>query len=190
MNEVAMIRSDELLKASRSGVQIEQMDSKLEAFVRKKATSLENSEYQLWKIWFEWLDQEIPEDVSISYNRVYSQKGLEQEISEMNQILGLLEQYKTKFGSSEGVQAPEYATQEQAEAEAQRLGGSGSHSHVKADGSTIFMPFPTHEQYERAVQSQTGVNPNDETGFEEEVKEQLKERMKQLIDGSYSSNSL
>lgn len=190
MNEVAMIRSDELLKASRSGVQIEQMDSKLEAFVRKKATSLENSEYQLWKIWFEWLDQEMPEDLSISYSRVYSQKGLDQEISEMNQILGLLEQYKTKFGSSESVQAPEYATQEQAEAEAQRLGGSGFHSHMKADGSEIFMPFPTHEQYERAVQSQTGVNPNDETGFEEEVKEQLKERMKQLIDGSYSSNSL
>ena len=54
MNEVAMIRSEELIKASRSGAQIEQYDSKLEAFIRKKATSLEQAEFNLWKIWYDW----------------------------------------------------------------------------------------------------------------------------------------
>ena len=37
MNAVAMVRLDELIKASRSGVQIEMFDSKLEAMIRRKA---------------------------------------------------------------------------------------------------------------------------------------------------------
>jgi hypothetical protein len=192
MNEVAMVRSDELIKASRSGVQIEQMDSKLEAFVRRKAISLENAEYQMWKLWFDWQEQQMPEDLSISYSRVYTQKGLQQEISEMTQIMSLLDEYSSRYmaGTTTFV-AEKFATQEQAEARAQELGGSGSHSHTEEDGTTIYMPFSSHADYERMLEQQNpGVDYEEDTGFEKEIKEKLRDRMKQLIDGSYSSNSL
>ena len=192
MNEVAMVRSDDLIKASRSGVQIEQMDSKLEAFVRRKAISLENAEYQMWKLWFAWMDKTMPEDLAISYSRVYTQKGLEQEISEMNQLMGLLDDYKNRYmANTTTFVAEKFTTQEQAEARAQELGGSGSHSHTEEDGTTIYMPFSSHLDYERILETQNpGVDYEEDTGFEKEIKEKLRVRMKQLIDGSYSSNSL
>jgi len=121
MNEVAMIRSEELIKASRSGVQIEQYDTKLEAFIRKKATSLENAEYNLWKIWFDWQDQPIPEDLTISYNRLYSQKGLEYEIKEMNTLLDAYERYASVFvDDAEEYTVRDYETEAEAQAEAVR----------------------------------------------------------------------
>ena len=43
-----------------------------------------------------------------------------------------------------------YTTQEEAEARARELGGSGSHSH-NFDGEEVFMPFESHEEYEEAV---------------------------------------
>lgn len=43
-----------------------------------------------------------------------------------------------------------YTTQEEAEARARALGGSGFHTH-EYDGETIYMPFETHEEYEEAV---------------------------------------
>jgi hypothetical protein len=192
MNEVAMVRSDELLKASRSGTQIEQMDSKLDAFVRRKAISLENAEYNLWQMWYEWMETPMPEDLSVSYSRVYTQKGLDQEISEVNKIMGLLENYNNRFMSGATMfTAQEFPTQEQAEARAQQLGGSGSHSHQTAEGETIYMPFTTHAEYEMAMESQNqGVDYEEDTGFEKEIKEQLRERMLQLLQSSSSSNSL
>jgi hypothetical protein len=168
------------------------MDSKLEAFVRRKAISLENAEYQMWKLWFQWQEQDMPEDLSISYSRVYTQKGLEQEISEMTQLMGLLDEYSNRYmaGTTTFV-AEKFATQEQAEARAQELGGSGSHSHTEEDGTTIYMPFSSHADYERILEEQNpGVDYEEDTGFEKEIKEKLRARMKQLIDGSYSSNSL
>ena len=44
-----------------------------------------------------------------------------------------------------------YTTQEEAEARARELGGSGSHSHTY-DGQRIFMPFESHEEYENALE--------------------------------------
>ena len=43
-----------------------------------------------------------------------------------------------------------YTTQQEAEARARELGGSGFHTH-EYDGETIYMPFETHEEYEEAV---------------------------------------
>tara|TARA_R100001163_G_C5067964_1_gene207577 strand:+ start:3000 stop:5219 length:2220 start_codon:yes stop_codon:yes gene_type:complete len=45
-----------------------------------------------------------------------------------------------------------YTTQEEAEARARELGGSGYHTH-EYDGQTIYMPFETHEEYEEAVKN-------------------------------------
>jgi len=186
MNEVAMIRTEEIIKASRSGAQIEQYDSKLEAFIRKKATAMENAEYNLWKMWFDWAEVEMPEDLSISYNRLYSQKGLEHEIKEMSTLLDVYERFNSVFVKAEDEYVTEFATQSEAEAEAQRMGGTGTHSHTKEDGTTIYMPFVTHEEYElrRAMATESDSNMQDE------LKEKLKMRLEQLIESTYSNNSL
>ena len=44
ITQTAMIRSDDLIKRSNSGVQIEMMDDKLNALIRKKASNMENAE--------------------------------------------------------------------------------------------------------------------------------------------------
>jgi len=193
MNQVAMVRSDELIKASRSGVQIEMFDSKLEAMIRRKATAMENAEYNLWKIWFDWMDKPMPEDFSIQYNKSFSQRGLEQEIKELEGIMNMLETYNNKFTT--GVKqfvVEDYPTQEQAEAVAESMGGSGSHSHTREDGLITYMPFATHLEYEMALEK---ANPGtdfeeEDPGFEKELKEKIRERMKALINQTYSSNSL
>jgi hypothetical protein len=191
MNEVAMIRSEELIKASRSGVQIEQYDTKLEAFIRKKATSLENAEYNLWKIWFDWQDQPMPEDLTISYNRLYSQKGLEYEIKEMNTLLDAYERYASVFiGDAEEYTVRDYETEAEAEAEANRLGGTGTHTHTREDGLVTYMPFTTHQEYEMRLEMRTGVNQEETPDFKEKLKEKIKQRLDQLIDSTYSNNSL
>ena len=191
MNEVAMIRSEELIKASRSGAQIEQYDSKLEAFIRKKATALENAEYNLWTIYFDWMDQPMPEDLAISYNRLYSQKGLEHEIKEMNTLLDAYERYNSVFiGDAEEFTAKSFNTEAEAEAEAQRLGGTGTHSHESEDGTTIYMPFTTHEEYELKMEMMSGVDMEETPAFKENLKKKLKERLNQLVESTYSNNSL
>tara|TARA_R100001460_G_scaffold38649_1_gene73164 strand:+ start:1658 stop:3376 length:1719 start_codon:yes stop_codon:yes gene_type:complete len=191
MNQVAMIRSDELIKASRSGVQIEMYDSKLEAFIRKKATALENAEFNLWQIWFDWMDMPMPDDLTISYNRLYSQKGLENEIKEMNTLLDAYERYNSVFvGDTEEFTAKSYSTEAEAEAEAQRLGGTGTHSHEQEDGTIIYMPFTTHDEYELKMEMMSGVDMQEAPKFKEELKNKLQERLSQLIDSTYSSNSL
>ena len=191
MNEVAMIRSEELIKASRSGAQIEQYDSKLEAFIRKKATSLEQAEFNLWKIWYDWQDQAMPEDLTISYNRLYSQKGVEHEIKEMNTLLDAYQRYNAVFqADATEFEAKSYNTPEEAEAEAQRLGGTGIHSHESEDGTTIYMPFTTHQEYEMRMEMMTGMDMQEAPNFKKQLKEKLSKRLQQLIDSTYSNNSL
>ena len=191
MNEIAMIRSEELIKASRSGVQIEQYDSKLEAFIRKKATALENAEYNLWKIWFDWTDSTMPEDLTVSYNRLYSQKGLEHEIKEMNTLLDAYQRYSEVFiGDAEEYTVRDYETEAEAEAEAQRLGGTGTHSHTREDGLVTYMPFATHQEYELRLEMFTGADQEESPDFKEDLKTKLKDRLQQLIDSTYSNNSL
>ena len=185
MNQVAMVRSDELIRASRSGVQIEQYDSKLEAFIRKKAVNLENVEaHQLWPMWFDWMGLPIPEDLSISYNRLYSHKGVENEINELHKLLDVYERFTGMFTNIDVVD--EYATEAQAEARARELGGTGTHSHEQEDGTVIYMPFTTHEEFEMRLRM-AGLQSNDMT---EELQEKIKDRLYQLLESSYSENSL
>jgi len=190
MNQVAMIRSDELIKASRSGVQIEYYDSKLEAFIRKKATSLENVEAnQLWPMWFDWMGLPMPDDLTISYNRLYSQRGLENELKEMDMLIDAYTRYQAVFGADVEYIVEEYPTQEQAEARARELGGSGSHSHEQEDGTVVYMPFATHEEYELVMEMKTGSDA-EEGNFKEDLRDKIKDRLNQLIEGTYSQNSL
>ena len=222
MNQVAMIRSEELIKASRSGVQIEMYDSKLEAFIRKKATSLENVEaHSLWPMWFDWQGLPVPPELAVSYNRLYSNRGLQQEIAEVTSIMNLVSEYEARFVKEEPEEeeyeeeseeyaelddaeaAEVYATQAEAEARAAELGGSGYHTHEE-DGVVIYMPFPDHEQLRAALMASMDLESEDEPDMEsedmdsddseeeflDEMKEKIRARMKQLIDSSFSENSL
>jgi hypothetical protein len=212
MNQVAMIRSEELIKASRSGAQIEMYDSKLEAFIRKKATSLENVEaHGLWPMWFDWQGLPVPQDLTVSYNRLYNNRGLQQEIAEVTSIMNLVSEYETRFAKpeSEEMESEEYAgldalesaevysTQAEAEARAAELGGSGFHTHEE-EGVVIYMPFPQHEQLRAGLMAQMDMESDSsredsdesEEEFLDEMKDKIRARMKQLIDSSFSENSL
>ena len=196
MNQVAMIRSDDLIKASRSGQQIEQYDSKLEAFIRKKATSLEQAEYNMWRIWYDWQDQDMPKELQISYNRLYSNKALEHEIKEMNILIDAYNKYESSFmgGVTEFV-AEHFETPELAQAEAQRLGGDGFHEHELEDGSIVYMPFPSHKEYELRLEILRGSDHEErqainKQGIKEELRDKIAMRLKQLLDSSGSNNSL
>jgi hypothetical protein len=188
MNELAMIRSEELIKASRSGVQLEQYDSKLEAMIRKKATSLENAEANvLWPMWFDWQGINMPDDLTVSYNRLYNQKGLENELQELDKLLLTYERFEKVFGPDNYEDEPaEFATVEEAEAMAKALGGSGTHSHTSEEGITIYMPFETHEEYELRV----AMARSEDADFGPGLKQKIQERLTQLVEGSYTNNSL
>jgi len=188
MNEIAMIRSEELIKASRSGVQLEMYDSKLEAMIRKKATSLENAEANiLWPMWFDWQGLSMPDDLTVSYNRLYNQKGLENELAELDKLLLTYERFEKVFGPDDYEDSPEeFATAEEAEAMANALGGTGTHSHTTEEGVTIYMPFNSHEEYVLRLQ----MVKSEDADFGPGLKERISERLTQLVEGSYTNNSL
>lgn len=187
LSQIAMLRSEDIIKSSRSGEQIEVYDDKLAAQIRRKATNLENAEAKLWDIWFDWTNQAKPEDFSISYNRQYNKKALEHELNEINLSLNVLEKYETMF--SDVVPDEIYQTQAEAEARAVQLGGSGSHSHTQQDGTVIYMPFDTHRQYELALQQTS--NDEDvvvETEFKTEMRDKIRLRLKQLLSATTTDN--
>lgn len=168
LSQIAMLRSEDLVRASRSGAQIEIFDDKLSALIRRKATNLENGEAKLWEIWYDWLNMPIPEGFSISYNRQYNKRALEQELTEVELMMATLKKYEELVEGPEEMESKdeyketytiddtqeEYATPAEAEARAAQLGGSGYHSHMGEDGVEIFMPFATHEQMLTALISE------------------------------------
>ena len=182
LSQIAMLRSEDLIKSSRSGEQIEVYDDKLAAQIRKKATNLENSEAKLWDIWFDWTNQTKPADFNVSYNRQFNKKALEHELSEINMSLNVLEKYDAMF--TEGSAIRDYPTIEEAEAEARRLGGSGYHSHIREDGLETYMPFATHLEYELA----TGERSEADTEFKTEMRDKIRMRLSQLLSASTTNS--
>jgi len=197
MNQLAMIRSDELIKASRSGEQIREYDAKMESFIRKKATNLENAEYNLWKIFFDWTNQQMPEDFSISYNRQYNTRAVEKEIDEISKLINVYEKYDTVFYNDVvRFTAEHFASVQQAEAKAVELGGTGHHQHELEDGTIVYMPFPTHAEYELRLQIANqgtdyeeglAINAQD---LKESLRDQLRQRLEELLNSTSTSNSL
>ena len=183
LSQIAMLRSEDLIKASRSGEQIEVYDDKLSALIRRKATNLENGESKLWDIWFDWTNQQRPADFGISYNRQYNKKALEHELNEINLTMSVLEKYESMM-----TRAPseEFASEAEAIGRAQELGGDGAHSHVE-DGVTVYMPFRTHAEYESAIGFQS--ESIDET-FKADMLDKVKQRLEQLLNASSTTNSL
>ena len=69
---------------------------------------------------------------------------------------------------------------------ANALGGSGTHSHTSEEGITIYMPFTSHEEYELRV----GMAKSESADFGPGLKMKIQERLTQLVEGSYTNNSL
>lgn len=101
MLQTAMLRTEDLIRSSRSGEQIQMYDDKLAGLIRRKATNLENSEARLWAIWADWLNTELPGDFVISYNRQYNKKALLQELEEIQKLMEVLNQYSESVGSQD-----------------------------------------------------------------------------------------
>ena len=184
LSQIAMLRSEDLIKSSRSGEQIEIFDDKLAALIRKKATNLENTESKLFDVYFDWTNQQKPQDFKITYSRQYNKKALEHELREIDGLMSTLDKYNMMFDQSK--QAPSYATAEEAQAEAERLGGTGVHSHQEQDGSTVYMPFATHEAYEAA----TGVNTEEHKIFKTQMRDKIRMRLEELLDSTSTNNGL
>jgi len=65
---------------------------------------------------------------------------------------------------TDGIELPLYDTKEEAEAEAEKLGGSGHHEHTM-DGEVYYMPFENHEQAKEVMGK---MNMNEHTPYHDE----------------------
>ena len=183
LTQIAMLRSEDLIKASNSGEQIEIFDDKLAALIRKKATNLENTESKLFDIYFDWTNQTRPEEFRISYSRQYNKRALETELKEVDLLMGVVNKYDELFSSNGEV--PEYATQAEAIAEANRLGGTGAHSHEDEEGNIIYMPFATHEEYETAIGNMVA-----EPEFKVNMRNKIRMRLEELMESTSTNQGL
>lgn len=192
LTQIAMIRSEDIIKSSRSGEQIEVYDDKLASLIRRKATNLENAEAKLWKIWADWLNIQLPEDFAISYSRQYNKKAVEHEIAELSSIMSAFERYTQLFESeSEESESDtqEYPTVAEAQAEAARLGGTGFHEYVEEDGSVVYMPFNSHSEYLNALNMNMPASMGDD-GFQEDMRDRIRNRLMELLDSTSTNNGL
>ena len=176
MLETCMIRSDDLIKSSSSAAMVEVLDTKLQAFVRKKAIQMENAEKRAFDIYHDWTNQ-INES-AVSYSRQYNNRAMEHELKELSMLMDLADRV------SANDQLPElelYDTPEQAEAVAIAMGGSGSHEHTADSGTVQYMPFTTHDEYEKLMRAGNG--------DQQTMRDKLRDRLEQLLDTSTTSNS-
>lgn len=180
MTQIAMLRSEELIKSARSGEQIEIFDDKLAALIRKKATNMENTESNLFNIYYDWTNQQRPDEFKISYNRQYNKRALEHELKEIDVFMQVLNKYEENFQTGKD---EIYATLEEAESRAVVLGGTGHHVHLRSDGSLYYMPFETHEELEKAL----GVDTDAES-VKEQMRDKIRNRLVELIESTSSSN--
>ena len=191
MLETCMIRSDELIKASSSAAMIETLDTKLQAFIRKKAVQMENAEKRAFDIYHDWTGQS--NEVEISYNRQYNNRAMEHELKELNMMMDLYDRF---YQNTTQFVARHFNSSQEAEAEAQRLGGEGFHTHENENGETIFMPFKTHKEYELTLEaSNPGVDYEESQsimgqGVKEDLRDRLRDRLEQLLTTSTTTNSL
>ena len=184
LTQIAMLRSEDLIKASNSGEQIEIFDDKLAALIRKKATNLENAESKLFDIYFDWTNQQKPDDFRVSYSRQYNKRALEAELKEIDVLINVVNKYEEMFGNDQ-IEAPSYSTEAEAIAEANRLGGTGAHEHVQEDGSSIYMPFETHEEYEAAI-GMTASEPE----FKNNMRDKIRTRLEELMSSTSTNKGL
>ncbi len=64
----------------------------------------------------------------------------------------------------------------------------GTNSHENEDGTVIYMPFATHEEYNEAVEA--AMEADNDGGFVEEMRDKIRNRLTQLVDSSTTENGL
>ncbi len=102
----------------------------------------------------------------------------------------MLTKYDELFAGTTPFVAETFSTQQQAEQRATELGGTGSHSHTE-DGVTVYMPFSSHQQYESTLEQQNpGVDYEENTGFKEDMRDKIRDRLEQLLNSTSSENGL
>jgi len=191
MLETCMIRSDELIRASTSAAMVEQLDTKLQAFIRKKAVQMENAEKRAFDLYFEWTG-ETP-FFEISYSRQYNSRAIEHELKELNMLMDV---YDRMYMNTIPFTAKHFDSAEQAQAEARRLGGTGFHAHELEDGRIVYMPFQTHDEYEVYLEAQQpGFDYEENLSIvegspREQMRDRLRERLQQLLSQSTTANGL
>jgi hypothetical protein len=129
----------------------------------------------------------MPADFSISYNRQYSKKALQHEVAEIDALLKTYQDFKSTF-MDKNHEPQEYATEAEAEKVANSLGGSGTHSHENEDGTVVYMPFVTHEEYQDAIEA--AMEAAQDGSFVEEMRDKIRNRLSQLVDSSTTDNGL
>ena len=97
--------------------------------------------------------------------------------------MGVVNKYDELFSSNGEV--PEYATQAEAIAEANRLGGTGAHSHEDEEGNIIYMPFATHEEYETAIGNMVA-----EPEFKVNMRNKIRMRLEELMESTSTNQGL
>ena len=97
--------------------------------------------------------------------------------------------YQQLFHGATMFEAETFPTAQQAESRAQELGGSGHHTHETEDG-VVYMPFANHSDYEAALESQNGVDYEEDTGFVEEMRDKIRKRLEQLLASSSTDNGV
>jgi hypothetical protein len=98
ITQTAMIRSDDLIRTANSGVQVEMLDDKLNALIKKKASNMENAEQKIWQIFADYTNTQNSEYV-VSYPRNYNKKGLAEEIAEVSGLLDVVAKYQAMAGN-------------------------------------------------------------------------------------------
>ena len=137
---------------------------------------MENAEKRAFDIYHDWTNQ-INES-AVSYSRQYNNRAMEHELKELSMLMDLADRV------SANDQLPElelYDTPEQAEAVAIAMGGSGSHEHTADSGTVQYMPFTTHDEYEKLMRAGNG--------DQQTMRDKLRDRLEQLLDTSTTSNS-
>jgi hypothetical protein len=204
LTQIAMLRSEDLIRSARSGNQIEVFDDKLAALIRKKATNLENTESRLFDMYFDWTNQQRPEEFKISYNRQYNKRAVEHEVDEMIKLINAYEKYESVFlerptsiaSTVTEFVAEDFATPAEAESRAVELGGTGSHSHTLEDGSVVYMPFKSHSEYELTLEKNNpGVdyeerNSINAPGIKEVMRDKVRMRLEELLNSTSTDNGL
>ena len=180
LSQIAMLRSEDLIKSSRSGEQIEQYDDKLSAVIRKKATNLENAEHKLWDVWFDWLNTLMPADFQVSYNRQYNKRALEQEINELKLLMNVIAEFE---------QHQQPVTESASEFEPHWMYHPESGEAVWAEVEQDHLDL-TDQGYHHGESDQPGMVSDTDQEFIAQSRRRVRERLAQILDASSSENGL
>ena len=78
-------------KAMSSGVALEAEFLLLNSRLADKAANLEKIEYKIWDIWFDWQEQEMPDDFEVEYEDSFSIRDTQRDIAMLQTGLSLVD---------------------------------------------------------------------------------------------------